>query len=196
MMYENKATRMSLWRMFAGCSWSWFVAAKFSVLVCFGPMRAGVQNLMIRKFLNAAVISFLLVGIASGSDNPPEPVSLPGSIDELMVLTVTPATNILWGADDPQTDAEWNALDEAAQVVVATFNEMKLGGTGENDANWVADPAWQAYTDEVIAAALAARRAIEARNPDALYAANDVLYPPCENCHVEFHPELLGGGEY
>jgi len=113
------------------------------------------------------------------------------SINELMVEVVAPATDTLWGVADPQTDSEWEALDDAADEVILTFRAIKLGGTGENDVKWASEPAWDAYADEVVLAGMAAKRAIAARDLDALFAAGDVLYPPCENCHLEYHPGVI-----
>jgi hypothetical protein len=34
--------------------------------------------------------------------------------------------------------------------------------------------------------------AIRERDHDALLAAGDVLYPPCEGCHQQFNPGVRG----
>lgn len=115
-----------------------------------------------------------------------------GSIMELMVARITPATDILWGVDDPQTDADWRVLIDAADAIITAFEKTKLGGTGTNDAQWAADSRWQDYANEVISAAEDAKRAIKDRNMDALYDANDALYTPCETCHIDFNPGVQG----
>jgi hypothetical protein len=38
-----------------------------------------------------------------------------------------------------------------------------------------------------------ALKAIRARNSEALIAAGDVLYPPCEGCHLQFNPGVAAG---
>ena len=43
------------------------------------------------------------------------------SVREVMISAIAPATDTLWGADDPQTDEAWKALEEAAIVVIAAF---------------------------------------------------------------------------
>jgi cytochrome c556 len=126
-------------------------------------------------------------------DSAPEIVS--GTIMEAMVVVITPATDTLWGVDDPQSDEEWQALDDAASTVITSFEEMRDGGAGPNDDSWAADSKFLAYIDEEIAAANAAREAIAARDLDALFAAGDALYTPCETCHIDFNP-AVSGAEY
>lgn len=113
------------------------------------------------------------------------------SIMELMVSKVTPATDTLWGIDDPQTDEEWQVYVDAANETIAAFEQSKIGGAGPNDKVWAADPKWQAYADEVIAAANSAKTAIAARDMDAMFEAGDALYTPCEACHIDFNPAVL-----
>jgi len=110
------------------------------------------------------------------------------TIMEMMVVTITPATDALWGVDDPQTDEEWQVLDAAAVAVIETFEKIRNGGGGPNDDAWASEAKFQAYIDEEVAAGEAARAAIAAKDLDALFSAGDVLYPPCENCHIDYNP--------
>jgi len=112
------------------------------------------------------------------------------SVNELMVSAITPATNTLWGVDSPQTDAEWQKLDEAAVVVIAATTLISDGAAGPNDKAWAANPQWQAYAATMLQAAQNMRVAIEARDLEALLAENDAIYPPCEECHMAFHPGM------
>lgn len=116
------------------------------------------------------------------------------SVNDQMITIVTPATNRLWGVEDPQTDMEWKLLDEAAVAVIDAFIAMKEGGSGPNDVTWAANADWDAFSDEILDAGEAARAAIANRDLDALFEANDVLYPPCENCHLRYHPGLKNQG--
>jgi hypothetical protein len=118
----------------------------------------------------------------------PSPTAVP--ILTLMVDVVAPATNTLWGVDNPETDVEWRELADAAELAIRAFRQIKEGGIGPNDMAWAADPRWQAYSDAVISTAEEARIAIEHRDPEALRDANNDLYAPCEACHLEFHPTI------
>lgn len=149
---------------------------------------------MHRSLYLVAMLSLLISACTAAQDTSgaaPPPVA-ETTIMELMVATITPATDTLWGADDPQTDADWQVLDDAAVVVIETFEQVRNGGGGPNDDAWASEARFQAYIDEDIAAAEAARAAIAARDLDALFAAGDALYSPCENCHIDFNPGVEG----
>jgi len=145
------------------------------------------------KFMSRSLYIVTLVVIACAvstfAEEAPEPET---TIMEVMVATITPATDTLWGVDDPQTDEEWQVLDDAARAVIESFEKVRSGGGGPNDASWASEAKFQAYIDEEIAAGKAARAAIAAKDLDALFAAGDVLYPPCENCHIDYNPGVAG----
>ena len=113
-------------------------------------------------------------------------------IHEHMETVITPATDTVWGINDPQTDEEWRVIDDAAIAIIEAMTGMKEGGTGPNDVAWAANADWDSYMDIVIAAAQKTREAVAIRNVDGVYAAGDVLYPPCEGCHLKYHPEVAG----
>lgn len=115
----------------------------------------------------------------------PEPTM---TIMELMVTVVTPATDTLWGIEDPQTDADWQVFIDAANVVIEAGETIKIGGTGPDDNKWASDPAWDAFADTLIGAGVDARNAANNKDVEAMYTAGEVLYPPCEECHIQFNP--------
>jgi hypothetical protein len=127
--------------------------------------------------------------VASVSSDEPAPV-IPDSVNDVMISIIAPATNTLWGIDDPQTDDDWQVFIAAADAVIATAREIKSGGAGPSDQQWAESPDWQAFADRLIAAGSDAREAAENKDVDAMYAAGDILYPPCEECHNQFHPGL------
>jgi hypothetical protein len=131
------------------------------------------------KFLSCSSL-LLLATLTTGANEQ--------SIIELMTTRVAPATDTLWGADDPQTDADWQLLDDAASETIEAFIATKAGGAGPNDNNWAANNDWQAFADDVIAAAELAKLAIGERDIEALWEAGDPLYTPCEACHLVYNP--------
>jgi cytochrome c556 len=68
---------------------------------------------------------------------------------------------------------------------------LALGGTGPKDNEWVKQAAWKPFNDAMLAASEKALAAIRARDHDALLAAGDDLYPPCEGCHLVFNPGVV-----
>jgi cytochrome c556 len=122
-----------------------------------------------------------------GPDNEPEKRPT-ASVNDVMTDVITPASNTLWSVEDPQSDAEWQVLSAAAIALVDASEAIRQGGSGPNDMEWAANPAWQAFLNTLAGAASDARDAAAAKDLDSLLNANDVLYPPCEECHLQFHP--------
>jgi len=108
----------------------------------------------------------------------------------LMTDTITPASDIIWGVEDPQTDEQWQVLDDAAVTLMESFEATRNGGIGPNDDAWASEAKFQAYIDQEIAALEQARAAIAARNLDALFDAGGELYTPCEECHIDYNPAV------
>jgi hypothetical protein len=144
---------------------------------------------------NALIVGIAVAAIAlpllthSQSPEPGEPLV---TIKDLMEKTITPTTDQLWRVPETPTDADWATLEEAAITLLAAAQVNSLGGTGPEDRKWAAEPAYQAFNQAMIAGGRAALAAIRERNPDALLAAGDILYPPCEGCHLQFNPGVTG----
>jgi cytochrome c556 len=127
--------------------------------------------------------------MACTADEPAAPPPAPkSSIMVLMTDTITPASDIIWGVEDPQADEEWQVLDDAAVTLMETFEATRGGGIGPNDDAWASEAKFQAYIDQEIVALEQARAAIAARNLDGLFDAGGELYTPCEECHIDYNP--------
>jgi hypothetical protein len=113
------------------------------------------------------------------------------TIRELMEQTITPATNTLWNAWDPPADDEWAALEEAAITMLVSVQATALGGTGPQDNEWVAQPAWRAFNQIMLNATTTMLNAIRERDHDTLLDAGDLLYQSCESCHQAFNPGVV-----
>lgn len=146
----------------------------------------------------ALAIATLAAAIASTSaalaqppsaDDAPRP-TVP--IKELMETTITDASNTIWGAYEPPTSAEqWAELEKAALALIEATKVNAVGGTGPMDNEWAKQPAWKPFNDAMLQASEAALAAARAKDHDALLAAGDVLYPPCEGCHLQFNPGVV-----
>lgn len=138
--------------------------------------------------LAAASAGALLLRPATAQ--PPRPTQ---SIKALMETTITDASNAVWAASEaPKTAAEWRTLETAAQTLVDAAKIVAVGGTGPMDDEWARQPAWQAFNGVLLGASEQALAAARAKNYDALLAASDALYPPCEGCHLQFNPGVAG----
>jgi len=135
-----------------------------------------------RSFCLATVLLFALPAIGDTTVTPSV------TVKEVMESVITPATNTLWGAEDPQTDEAWQELEDAAITTITAATYVARGVSGTSDREWSNTPEWQAFNNVMIEAATDALKAIRERDIEALYVANDVLYPPCEGCHIAFNP--------
>jgi hypothetical protein len=103
------------------------------------------------------------------------------TVNQIMQAIITPMTNTLWGAYDVQTDAQWLELQNAALTVIGAGSLLTDSGPNAAEAEW------QEFNQQMIAAARAALTAIGNKDEEALSSAgNDLLYPPCESCHLRY----------
>jgi hypothetical protein len=122
----------------------------------------------------------------------------PVSINAEMVRIVDHAGHQLWNAEKPdmapKTDADWENIVEHATQIAAAGALIRLEGTGPNDRTFVQQVDWQKFATAVSAAGLAALKAAETKNQEALVAANGQLVDACEGCHKQFKPALPSEG--
>jgi len=120
------------------------------------------------------------------------------SINAEMVTIVDHAGHQLWEVERPgkapKTDAAWANLEEHATQLAAAGALVSLAGTGINDIVWTDSAGWQKWSRALSDAGLAALKASQDRNMDALVAANGQLVEACEGCHKQFKPELPSEG--
>jgi cytochrome c556 len=120
------------------------------------------------------------------------------SINAEMVTIVDHAGHQLWEVERPgkapKTDAAWANLEEHATQLAAAGALVSLAGTGINDIVWTDSAEWQKWSRALSDAGLAALKASQDKNMDALVAANGRLVEACEGCHKQFKPELPSEG--
>ena len=125
-------------------------------------------------------------------------VKSPVSINAEMVRVVDHAAHQLWNVEKegmaPKADADWENLEEHTTQVAAAGALIRLEGTGPNDRDWVQQADWQKWAAAVSDAGMAAFRAVETKNMQALVAANGQLVEACEGCHKQFKPQLPSEG--
>ena len=151
----------------------------------------------------------LVVLVAAGCSTPNEPartstvastvlsppaVASPVSINAEMVTLVDHAAHQLWNAEKaemaPKTDADWENIVEHATQIAATGALIRLAGTGPSDKMFVQNPEWHKFAAATSAAGVAAIKAGQAKDQQALVAANGQLVDACEGCHKQFKPAI------
>lgn len=139
------------------------------------------------QFILMSLSILLAVAIVSGNA---EEKQTP-SVNDIMTAIITPATDIIWGIEDPQTDAEWQVFIDAAKKVEDAAKKIKAGAGGPNDATWARDPQWQLFADVLIESAQEVQEAASRHDLDTLVdVSNNKMYPPCEECHLMFLPAM------
>jgi hypothetical protein len=126
------------------------------------------------------------------------PITLPVSLNAVMVALVDHASEPLWldAYQPPTTEEGWREAEHHAYQMAVGGKLIQLAGTGPNDATWVADANWIRMADEMSAAGMDALAAARARNVALLNAAGDRLVASCESCHLEYKLGLPSMGIY
>lgn len=142
---------------------------------------------MITMLTRLLVLPLLLLTESAASENGDVDNQPPPTIKEVMNNIIAPTTAIIWGASELKTDAEWQAVENAALGVIAAGNLLATGGADAGDQGKAVEPDWQNYNNQMIAAARQVLTAVQDRDEEALFTAgNDALYPPCESCHQKY----------
>ncbi|MEP6933245.1 MAG: cytochrome c [Nitrospirota bacterium] len=125
-------------------------------------------------------------------------ITLPVSLNAVMVALVDHASEPLWvdAYKNPTTEARWRESEYDAYQMAVSGKLIQLAGTGPSDADWVSQPEWKDYADELSAAGMEALKASQAKDVKALGAAGDRLVAACETCHKKFKPDLTSMGIY
>ena len=143
---------------------------------------------------HSIVVAFAAVSaiVTLSAQTPPSAPQPTIPTKQLMETTITDASNAIWNASDPpKSDEEWAALERAALALIDATKLNAVGGTGPMDKEWAAQPAWKPFNEAMLQASQGALTAIRAKNHEALLAASDQLYPPCEGCHSQFNPGVV-----
>jgi len=155
----------------------------------------------------AAAVLLLLLGSCSPPAESPgqEPgVNVPFvpeiSINEIMVGQVDHAAHevLSLSLTDNQrlTIGAWQELEHHAIQLISSTSAITMGGSGVNDAMWVAQPGWRQFTGQMNGAASNALQAARTQDLPALMDAADDLRESCDGCHRQYKPEIPTEGFY
>jgi cytochrome c556 len=84
----------------------------------------------------------------------------------------------------PQTDDEWAGVRASAIQLAESGNLLMLPSRSSGSAEWVKE------AKALIDASNRARKAIEAKDKDALFTIGGDIYDVCTNCHKQFALQL------
>ena len=137
--------------------------------------------------------------LAACEKAPPPPAAEPPFVStattkELMANVVEPAANVYWEAvgtivdkngeveKAPKTEAEWDAVRNAAIVVAESGNLLMIGNRVANRDEWMT------LSRELAEVGKRARAAAEARDRKAVFDTGADVYQACVNCHTKYMP--------
>lgn len=156
--------------------------------------RAARSSVLVKSVL-AIVVASALIACSGGDDQSAageDAVSLPVSLNEVMVALINHSADPIWAAmwNNPQTDRDWRELERLAYQVEIGGALLVFPGTGPLDAAWTSNPRWRELSQQLSQDGARAVNAVRSRNMDLMQRAGDQLVETCETCHREFKPDL------
>ena len=129
----------------------------------------------------------------------PAAVVLPVSINAAMVALTDQSADYLFApgnGDMPKDDHDWDQVRSAAYEMMLAGKVIQIPGTGEFDAQWVAEPDWKTYAEDLTAIGGEAVKLADAKSTDQAQweALGDRLVQNCLGCHERFKPETPSQG--
>ena len=134
------------------------------------------------------VIPLLLTASANPLANEPpmEEDDRSNPVLDLMLETIAPSTNRLWGIKNPTSAEEWLAYEEASTTVLNASEALR----GAHP-----DPRWQIWLDQMSTAARKASAAAREKDVERFtQITREELYAACEACHAVFDELDVAGG--
>lgn len=138
----------------------------------------------IRIFI--ALTLFLVSGTTASQSS--KDSQLPSTVRQIMNSIVTPTTAIIWGAYELEAESEWMDVKNAALSLIDAGALLNADGLQGEERLIAQEDAWKEFNAQMISAAEKVIEAVEAKDEERLFSVgNDLLYPPCESCHQEYH---------
>ena len=135
---------------------------------------------MMRTFLLSALGVCTVITIsASEQSGGITPVA---TIRQIQRARVSPSSDVIFsiGSQEPETDADWQAIEDAAVMLTAAGNLFMMDGRKKDEGLWME------LAGAMSEAGAAALTAAEARDVDGVFAAGNTLNEVCEACHQPY----------
>ena len=154
-----------------------------------------------RFFLRLIPVSLaMLVGCSPPPPPPPPapPYNTTLALKQVMEWVLDPAADVIWdsvksiitekGTQEiaPKTEAEWDAVRNAAATLVEAGNLLMQQGRAKDQKEWMA--AARRLSD----ASGEALKAAQAKNTVALFDEGGNIYKTCASCHARYAQQLQG----
>jgi hypothetical protein len=149
--------------------------------VVYGGSMMNIGKILWVLFFSTLTVS-LAVGEPAKGDDSPE-MERPTTVKSIMETVVIPQSEILWRPGDPKTEKDWLRLENAAIAIQVASAMLNVPSTELSDQQYQRLPVWKTLSNEMRAASIVTLASIRSRDLDALIAAGNDLYTPCEACH-------------
>ena len=108
-----------------------------------------------------------------------------GTMSQLMIHVIYPSSDAIFYVDrnPPANDADWKTLEKQALILAESGNLLLMPGRVKEKGNWIKD------SKMMIDAGIAAFKAAQAKDIEAVRAVNDALYASCVTCHAEYRKD-------
>src|SRR5262245_37939525 len=126
----------------------------------------------------------------------PKPEFKPvASVHQLMESTINPAAEVLFesvgtvislnGVEEiaPKNDEEWATVRHNAMTLAESGNLLMIGDRARDKGEWMK------LSQSLVDVGVAALKAAEAKNPEALFEAGGQVYEVCQQCHRKYWNE-------
>jgi hypothetical protein len=142
--------------------------------------------------------------VLTGCEAPPPPAppappfTTTLAVKQVMEWVIDPAADVIWdsvksvitekGTKEiaPHTDAEWDAVRNAAATLMEAGNVLMVEGRARDQKEWMTSA--RRLSD----AASLALKAAQAKNTEALFTEGGKIYEACRSCHLKYAQYLQG----
>ena len=144
-----------------------------------------------------ALLTGGVLALSGCADQPKPPALQPTlSLKQLMEWVIDPAADAVWesvktiitekGTQEiaPQTDEQWEAVRHGAATLHESAHLLTLEGRARDRDEWTR------AARGLMEAADAALKAVEEKNPQAVFDAGGRIYNACAACHRRYAPQL------
>jgi hypothetical protein len=132
-----------------------------------------------------ALFTIALATLVQASSTPRPPTRNVGTMSELMVRIIYPASDALFYIESrtPKTDAEWGALEGQALMLAESANLLMMPGRARDQKEWMR------LSRLMLDASADALAAAKKRDVDAIVLTGEPLLESCTSCHKAYRKD-------
>ena len=132
-----------------------------------------------------ALFAIALATLVQASSTPKPPTRNVGTMSELMVRIIYPASDALFYIESrtPKTDAEWGALEGQALMLAESANLLMMPGRARDQKEWMR------LSRLMLDASADALAAAKKRDVDAIVLTGEPLLESCTSCHRAYRKD-------